>query len=175
MPPAETLNRGTRAIQSGERMTQTPLNLELIRTRVADIRQEMDVLRGYAALAEAEFADNPEKFRAARYSLVVVVEAAAAICNHLCARRGRAAESYPGCFEMLGDLGIIDAALAGRLAAMARLRNILVHGYGRVDDRRLHRILRTDLGDVDAYLSAVGAVIQSANGDAAGDESGGAP
>lgn len=151
-----------------------PLNLELLRTRTAHIRQEMEVLRGYAALAEDEFAGNPEKVRAARYSLVVVVEAAAAICNHLCARRGRAAESYPGCFEMLGDLGLIDAALAGRLSAMARLRNILVHGYGRVDDRRLHRILRTGLGDVDAYLTAVGAVIRSANG-AARDEGGGAP
>lgn len=60
---------------------------------------------------------------------------------------------------------IIDASLAGRLSAMARLRNILVHGYGRVDDRRVHHVLRENLGDLDAYLAAVNAYVQPPGGD----------
>lgn len=122
------------------------------------------MLRSYAALPQEEFVKNPEKVRSARYSLVVAVEAAAAICNHLCARRGRAPDSYPGCFEDLAVLGIIGGELAGRLAAMARLRNLLVHGYGRVDDRRLHRTLREDLGDLEAFLTAIGEYIGSEAG-----------
>ncbi len=141
-----------------------PPNLELIRTRAADIRRELDRLTGYTLLAESEFINHPDKVRAARYSLIVVVEAAAAICNHLCARRGRAPESYPGCFEALGELGILDPALAGRLAAMARLRNLLIHGYGRIDDAQLHRILREDLGDLDLFLESVASYLERAGG-----------
>lgn len=132
-----------------------PLNLELIRSRAADIRGEMERLRQYGALTPDAFSGDADKIRAARYGLIVLVEAAAAICNHLCARQGRVSDSYPGCFELLGEVGVVDTALAGRLAAMARLRNLLVHGYGRVDDRRLHQILRDSLGDLDAFLDLV--------------------
>ncbi|MER3456457.1 MAG: hypothetical protein C4303_01930 [candidate division GAL15 bacterium] len=38
---------------------------------------------------------------------------------------------------------------------MARLRNLLVHAYGRVDDRRVHQAPREGLGDLDAFLAAV--------------------
>lgn len=133
-------------------MTPPPLNSELIRSRAADIRRELEVLRAYAALPEPEFTGSAEKVRAARYSLIVAVEAAAAICNHLATRHGQVPDSYPGCFEALVTLGVADAALGARLASMARLRNILVHGYARVDDRRLHTILRENLGDLDGFL-----------------------
>jgi uncharacterized protein YutE (UPF0331/DUF86 family) len=39
---------------------------------------------------------------------------------------------------------------------MARPRNLLVHAYGRVDDTRLHRLLRTRLGDLETFLQHVG-------------------
>jgi len=136
-------------------MAPEPVNIELIRARAADMRREMVALRSYADLPEGEFLTGLERTRAARYSLIVVVEAAAAICNHLSTRRGEVPDSYPGCFELLGRLGVLDGGLAARLVALARLRNLLVHGYARVDDAQIHRSIRQGLSDLDAYLSAV--------------------
>ncbi len=150
-------------------MPSPPLNLELIRTRAADIRRELAVLRAYAGLPEPEFTENAERVRAARYSLIVAVEAAAAICNHIATRHGQVPDSYPGCFEALVTLGVADAALGARLASMARLRNILVHGYARVDDRRLHAILTENLDDLEAFLSVVAAHMQEAGDLPSGD------
>lgn len=96
------------------------LNHELIRARSADIRREVEALRIYASLPEPDFVRNAEKVRAARYGLVVAAEAAAAICTHLAARHGRVADSYPGCFELLAELGILDGDLGQRLAAHLR-------------------------------------------------------
>ena len=45
--------------------------------------------------------------------------------------------------------------LAARLAALARLRNLLVHGYVRVNDAQIHDLLKSGLSDLDAYLAAV--------------------
>ena len=39
---------------------------------------------------------------------------------------------------------------------MAKLRNLLVHMYWRIDNARIYRVIREDLGDYDAYLVAVG-------------------
>jgi uncharacterized protein YutE (UPF0331/DUF86 family) len=132
-------------------MGDVPVNTELVRGRAADIRREAEVLRGYAALPVETFSLDPEKLRAARYSIVVIVEGAAAICNHLVSRRGKVPDSYPGCFEMMAEAGILDSGLAGRMSALARLRNILVHGYGRIDDRRIHASLREGLPDLDEF------------------------
>ncbi len=134
-----------------------PLNLDLVRHRLGDIKSEVGRLRGYAAMAADRFVADGEKVRAARYALIVAVEAAAAVCNHLCTRLGRIADSYPGCFIVLGELGIVEPVLASRLAALARLRNLLVHGYARVDDHRLHELLQTGLADLEAFVTAVGA------------------
>jgi len=39
---------------------------------------------------------------------------------------------------------------------MAKLRNLLVHMYWRIENARIYRVIREDLGDYDAYLAAVG-------------------
>ena len=46
--------------------------------------------------------------------------------------------------------------LADRLSRMATLRNLLVHMYWKIDNARIYRVIREDLGDYDAYLAAVG-------------------
>lgn len=131
-------------------------NWDLIRSKVADIRHNVDVLRRYAQRPDDEFLQDEEAIRSARYALIVAVEAAANICSHLCARMlATVPESYADCFEKLGEAGIVSRDLARRLAAMARFRNLLVHGYGEVDDGRMLRMLREDLADLDEYVAAL--------------------
>jgi uncharacterized protein YutE (UPF0331/DUF86 family) len=49
---------------------------------------------------------------------------------------------------------VIDKALAERLAAAAGFRNLLIHQYGDIDDRRTVRNLAS-LGDLDEFVDAV--------------------
>ena len=132
------------------------LNWDLIRSRIADIRDGQRVLRRYAGWSEAEFLQNEEAVRSAKYSLIVIFEAMAAICSHVAARLlRRAPDSYAGCFELLAEAGILPDELARRLTGMARLRNPLVHGYQKVDDRTIHRHLPDGLDDLDRFVEAV--------------------
>jgi len=70
----------------------------------------------------------------------------------------RAPASFADAFTVLHEAGVLDQRLAADLADMARFRNLLVHGYARVDDRVVVRILRSRLGDIDAFVRAVAAV-----------------
>jgi len=64
------------------------------------------------------------------------------VCRHLVSRnRLRAPSSFADAFTVLAEGGVIDAALAVGLADMAKFRNLLVHGYARVDDRQVMAIL----------------------------------
>lgn len=133
-----------------------PIDPDRIRSRAADIRAGLEVLREYAARADQAFLGNPEAIRSARYELIVVVEAAASICNHLCARVARRApSSYGECFVILGEIGLLPEDLALRLAKMAGFRNLLVHGYASVDNVRMLHIMRNNLGDLEQYLTHI--------------------
>lgn len=57
--------------------------------------------------------------------------------------------------RLLADGGILSQETARQMIPMARFRNLLVHQYGQVDDRRLHRILQTNLDDFGRYLEEV--------------------
>lgn len=46
-------------------------------------------------------------------------------------------ENYADVFKTLGREGVIDNALAGRLALAAKQRNVLVHLYLDVDDKKV--------------------------------------
>jgi len=75
------------------------------------------------------------------------VEAVASICLHLLIEEyDERIDSFPGCFTRLGELGVLPRGLAERLASAARLRNLLVHRYWVIGDKRVYESVRKGLG-----------------------------
>lgn len=140
------------------------LEVGRIRAKVADIRDSLDVLRDYAHRSDQGFLGNMESVRAARYTLIVAIEAATNIANHLCSRLlSEAPASYTETFVKLGERGVIPASLTTRLARMTGLRNMLVHRYAPIDDRRVLAIIRSDLKDLEEFIDALNRVLQGVN------------
>lgn len=132
------------------------LDLDRLRDVLGHMGDARRRLGELARLSEDEFLADFRNSGAAKYLAVVGAEAAIDLCNHLVARLGgRAPRDYADCFSVLADLGIVSAELATRLGRLARFRNLLVHLYAQVDDRRVHSFLRHDLGDLDALQEAV--------------------
>jgi uncharacterized protein YutE (UPF0331/DUF86 family) len=61
---------------------------------------------------------------------------------------------YAGIFRSLADAGHLERELASRLAPAARQRNLLVHAYLQIDDRKLFESL-DQLEDLRAFAAAV--------------------
>jgi len=133
------------------------LRLDRIRELAAEIRKAMAGLRSLGGVPESEFLEDAKAVNSAKYLLIVACEAAIDICNHIAARRGgRAPEDYADCFEVLGEMKVLDGDVSMRLARMARFRNLLVHPYWKVDNARVYRTIREELGDYESYLAAIG-------------------
>lgn len=53
--------------------------------------------------------------------------------------------------SLLHNQGVISGELASRLTKMVGLRNILVHEYGRIDRKKIYKILMTQLYDLKEF------------------------
>lgn len=129
-----------------------------LRALLDRVAEETTALRRLSARDDADFAGDPDLLAAVKYRFVVAIEASIDACRHLTAARSlRAPVDFADSFAVLGEAGLLDADLAVRLQAMARFRNLLVHGYARVDDTLVLAALRTELGDLDALRAALAA------------------
>ncbi len=128
----------------------------------AKIREIHDAIRLLEELVARKFEELGIYERlSVRYLVIQLVEAAAGICVHLLAEEyGERAESYPGCFTRLGELGFIPRDLAARLALAARLRNILVHRYWAVDDGRVYESVKRGLEDFRSFVELVRGLLE---------------
>ena len=97
---------------------------------------ELGHLRRLSALTDDELLCDPDRLPAVKYRFVVSIEASIDASRHVALSQGlRAATSFADSFVVLGEAGILEAELVGRLKDMAGFRNLLVHGYAHVDAR----------------------------------------
>lgn len=57
--------------------------------------------------------------------------------------------------QRLEDAGSISGATADLVRRMKGMRNIIVHGYGKIDDRLVFDVLRTRIGDFERFIDDV--------------------
>ena len=135
-------------------------NVDRIRQIMGEINAALRKLAGYAEMSEQDFVANPEKLDSAKYNLIVAIEGAMDICNSIVARAGgRAPKDHADCFEVLRELNLLEADFVERLKRMARFRNLLVHLYWKVDDKKIYQILRQNIQDIKDYLKIIAKVI----------------
>jgi uncharacterized protein YutE (UPF0331/DUF86 family) len=97
-----------------------------------------------------------EKRRACERLLQIAIEAVLDVCGLVVAglRLGLPGEE-DDMFEKLAEAGIISTESKARLRRMKGLRNILVHEYGRVNDRLIYDVLQSELGDFERFKQEV--------------------
>jgi uncharacterized protein YutE (UPF0331/DUF86 family) len=138
------------------------VNLDRLRELAGYLLGAVRELRELGRTPRDVFLADSRTVNGAKYLLIVATEAALDICNHIAARRGgRSPRDYADCLAVLREIAAVDEALAGRLARMARFRNLLVHLYWRVDDAEIYRVIQEDLGDLEEYLRSLGRFLKA--------------
>ncbi|HLF27044.1 MAG TPA: DUF86 domain-containing protein [Anaerolineae bacterium] len=131
-----------------------------IRDLLGNLADALRRLRELGQLSEDAFLSDFRNTESAKYLLIVAAEAAIDVCNHIVARRGgQAPRDYADCFGILAELKVIVPDLAERLKRMARFRNLIVHLYWEVDNRRVHQIIQQDLDDLDVFRRQIAAAL----------------
>lgn len=106
-------------------------------------------------------AAEPADALARRYAMQAAAQAAIDLANHVIASEGwRVPQDYGDAFTVLAEHEAIDRDLAGRLRALAGLRNLLVHLYDDVDDDRVAREVQRGLPDLALFAETVAALLE---------------
>jgi uncharacterized protein YutE (UPF0331/DUF86 family) len=126
---------------------------EVTRRKLAILAGYADDLKKYADLGFAEYLEN---HYAVERILELMVITATDLLFHLFAERGEAEPpSYSAAFRHAGESGILDATLAERLAKLAGMRNLLVHGYETVDHEIVHRSIGPAIDDFTLFMKRI--------------------
>lgn len=150
---------------NGEANNNFYISYDLLVEKIADIKKAISLLTKIASTGKENFLNDAIVISAAKYQLILAIEAALNICNHLAARVAREVPaSYADCFRILAENKIISRELAARLIAMAKFRNLLVHQYGKVDNAIVYRIIQNDLSDLLHYIKEIRSYIKNLPG-----------
>jgi uncharacterized protein YutE (UPF0331/DUF86 family) len=128
---------------------------DLIEGKVDIIQRNLNFLDEYKSANEEEFVSRYKDVQAVKYSLLEMIEACIDVASHIISTKGfERAESYAE-IQILGKMGVINPSLAEELSDMARFRNILVHGYAKVDNAKVLEIVKEELKDVEEFVKEI--------------------
>jgi uncharacterized protein YutE (UPF0331/DUF86 family) len=123
------------------------------------IRQDLATLERYAATDRDQVLSDAAALGHAKYSFVTMLEGCIDAGQHVCASEGYGPPATNAdAMLTLARNGVLDDDLGASMAAAVRFRNVLVHGYADVDDRRAMDNLDR-LGDVERFVAAVAALL----------------
>lgn len=127
-----------------------------VRALLDRLGDEIDALRRLAARDRDELLADDDLLAAVKYRFIIAIEVCIDVGRHVIASEGlRAPLDYADVFTVLADASLLDRSTSADLRDTARFRNLLVHGYARVDDARVVDILRERVDDLAAYRTTL--------------------
>jgi len=141
------------------------VNKNKLRKLVSELTGALRELEDLKNRQTGEFLGNSHLVSSAKYNLLIAIEAAIDLCNHIISRRRyRSPEDYADTFKVMGEVGAFPEEFQKNLMDMARFRNRLVHLYWTVDKNEIYKILQNNLSDFERFLHYLGKFIGEENG-----------
>ena len=132
------------------------LNLKKIKRRISEIQENLEKIGKYAGLPDKEFWADERNIYTIKHLLLEAIEATGSICLHLAAKKlKKGIERFGECFEELQKGGIISRSLYKELKSMIDFRNMLVHRYWEIDDKKVLKYAREDVNDFEKFIKGV--------------------
>lgn len=127
-----------------------------IAEKISDIQSSIGKIEQYADMDEKQFLVNDEKIAAAKYHLIAIIEGCISICTHISAKEiHKVPGGYAACFKILSDNKILPEQLADNLAKMTGFRNLLIHRYWEIEDKKVYQYLKTEMANIREYVKIV--------------------
>ncbi|RLF00798.1 MAG: DUF86 domain-containing protein [Thermoprotei archaeon] len=105
-----------------------------------DIQDALDELKAITRFSESDFLSNRTLRFSARFSVIQIVEAVSDLGIAILEKDfSETAESYREVFTKLALKGVIKSETAEELEKMSSLRNMIIHRYWGVDDRKIYQ------------------------------------
>lgn len=129
-------------------------DLKIVQSRIEIIEENLTKLRQLQQMTFEEFMADFRNLDAALRRLQTSIEAMIDICAHFVGRlRLGAPDSSAELIEKLKEAGLLSEDHAKRYIEMIKFRNVVVHLYADIDERRVYDILQEgNLRDFEFFI-----------------------
>lgn len=122
------------------------MSVEIVKSKTEQLALFLDDLREYENISYEAFLDK-DHYAVERLLELLVITASDAIVHILSMAGEETPMTLRTTFLRAGELQLMPASLAQRLAVAAGLRNLIVHAYAKVDLRIVYDSIRPALLD----------------------------
>ena len=122
-------------------MTRGQADPQVIRRHLAALREALEHLQTYSGRSAAELQRSAALRWAVERGLQLCIQNALDIATHIAAASGLDSPDYATAIDRLAELSVLPADFAARLRPIAGFRNVLVHGYLKLDLAIVERVL----------------------------------
>ena len=130
-----------------------PIDMDQLKQRITEALDAKLELKRLTSKPCGEL--SKEAKYAIRYQVIVLAEALGGICLHIAKEDlNREPPSFSKCFRLLDKEGVCEDC-ARDLVKIVGLRNLLIHLYWTIDDRRVYDSIRNDFRGVDRFVESV--------------------
>lgn len=132
----------------------TKINREFVEKLIRDIHEAIDILvkdasKPFEALSRAEKSE-------VRYYIIVLVEALMALVYHIARKAYRLEPHTPiQTLRLLADRGLISNDELDDFIKLVKLRNLIVHRYWIIDDKRIYENVKEDFRKVVSFIERI--------------------
>ncbi len=140
----------------------SPVDKEIIRRKLSIIIENLRALEPIMNMTKEEYIKDIYKKKATERLLQELIEAAIDVNTHIIVETGNAApDDYYESFIKAGELKIISADIAEKLAPSAGIRNRLVHEYDLLEHSIVLDAVRMVEGLYTKYIKEIEDYISS--------------
>ena len=129
---------------------------EGVTDHIIELEQAIIDWNRYQQVSLEDLKTDRDKRNMVLHALLVSIQAALDIANHIIAAQKLARPStYRESFDILAEAKFLPSKLANQLADLAGFRNVLVHIYWRLDMELVYNILQNDLDTIVEFIRVV--------------------
>lgn len=132
------------------------LRPQVVRERLRKLREILGRLQLVQQVPREEFLASFRHYWLAEHGLHLAAEAVFDVGNHILAGHFNIhPPDYEAVLERLAEQGVISQPLRERLRGLGGFRNVLVHAYMEVDEKRVYASLHGELEGFDAFAEEI--------------------
>lgn len=130
--------------------------MEEIKAKIAVIEERLRRLKEFAALSFESYLSDKTIKDAVERNIEIAGQACIDVSRIIIKKEGlREPEDNKGTFVVLAENRIISSNSLKFLLPMAGTRNILVHGYDKIDDSIVFGLMKNQLDDFGTFIKEV--------------------
>jgi uncharacterized protein YutE (UPF0331/DUF86 family) len=132
------------------------VNRDLLALKIAELADRVLRVRRHVPDTAEHLEGDRDALDLVAFNVMLAVQACADIASHIIADEGwPVARNVADSFLRLRERGVVTASTASALAKAVGLRNVVAHGYARVDVGALYSAATSGLHDLDAFAREV--------------------